>query len=104
MNIQELIKEEQDLRNRLLKNIENQKELNLFDFVKKHGVNIGDTIEFHNGRMKVKAVISSIEFSGCFPSYYRANLFNTNGTISKKDTRIWNSEVASIKLLTKKPE
>lgn len=96
MNLQELGIQEQELRNLLAENHNKQKELRVQEFIKKHGINIGDTVEWEDLYIK-KGVISKIEFSGNTPRYYHAYLFNADGKVGKREVRIWNNDLKTIK-------
>ena len=101
MEIDKLRQEEQDLLTLLSKNRQRQKELNKVDFVKKYGFDIGDPVEWMDGRTKREGVISRIEFSGVMPSYYHVNLYNSDWKVGKREMRIWSYSVSSMKPIKK---
>jgi hypothetical protein len=102
MNIEQLKQEENKLVDLLTENRNKQRELNKIAFIEKYGVNIGDTIEWMDGRTPRKGVVTEIEFSGVDANYYKALLFNADGKIGKRESRIWYSSFNSIKLIETK--
>ena len=101
MNLEQLKQQEKELTDLLSENRSKQRELNKIAFIQKHGVNVGDTVEWMDGNTPRKGVISEIEFSGTTPNYYKAQLFNSDGKIGKRDMRIWSFSLNSIKLVAK---
>lgn len=102
MTLEQLQLEEQKLRQLLYENREKQKELNQRAFVEKNGIDIGDTVEWVEGKTLKTGVIHRIEFSGVNPNYYIAHLFKSNGELGKRETRIWMWDLRDIKLIEKK--
>jgi hypothetical protein len=96
MNIEQLKQEENKLVDLLIENRNKQRELNKIAFIEKHGVNIGDTIEWMDGKTPRKGVVTEIKFSGVDANYYKALLFNADGKIGKKESRIWSMSLESI--------
>lgn len=80
----------------LAENRKKQIELNKIYFIQKHGVKIGDIVEWIDGEKLCKGIISEIEFSGTTPTYYKAILFNSDGKIGKKEIRIYRYESAKV--------
>lgn len=102
MNLQELKQQEKELTDLLSENRSKQKELNKIAFIQKHGVDVGDIVEWmDSSNIPRKGVVSEIEFSGTTPNYYKAQLFNSDGKVGKRDTRIWSFSFNSIKLVAK---
>ena len=101
MNLEQLKQQEKELTDLLSENRDKQRELNKIDFIQKHGVDVGDTIEWIDGNTPRKGIISEIEFRGTTPNYYKAQLFNSDGKIGKRETRIWSFSFKSIKLVAK---
>lgn len=101
MNLEQLKQEEEILLNLLSENRSNQKELNRIEYVKQWGVDIGDTVEWLDGKITRTGVISKIEYSGVKPNYYWALLFNSNGKVGKREMRIWSWNLKEIKLIAK---
>lgn len=100
-NIIELQKEEQELSELLSENRRQQRELNKLAFVEKHGVDVGYTVEWIESRTPRKGVISGIEFTGVNPVRYRVLLFNSNGKVGKRESKIWSFSLSSIKIISK---
>ena len=101
MNLEQLKQEEENLLNLLSENRSKQKELNRIEYVKKWGVDIGDTVEWLDGKTIRTGVISKIEYSGVNPNYYWASLFNSDGKVGKREMRIWSWNLKEIKLIAK---
>jgi len=97
MNIEELKIEEQALAKRLNENREMQRTINTAEFVKKWGVDIGDTVEWTEGSGKRSGVISRIESWSTTPSYFHAFLFNADGKLGKREVRIYGNSLKLIK-------
>ena len=97
MTLEQLEQQEIELNNLLSENRGKQKELNAIAFIEKHGFNIGDKVEFSSGKNKKTGVISRLEFFGVRTAYYIINLFNSDGRIGKREQRIWNSELSTLK-------
>ena len=104
MTIEQLQAEEKELLKLIHINQQKQRELNQLKFIEKYGVNIGDTVEYSskmNGQIDKKGVISGIEFTNTTPYFYLVNLFNANGKLSERSTRIWSFCFDSIKVINK---
>lgn len=101
MNIEQLKQQEKELQDLLSENRNKQRELNRIAFIKKCGVDVGDVIEWIDGRTPRKGVIKDVEFNGVTPSYFIASLFNSDGNVGKREMRIWSFSFDSIKLITK---
>lgn len=101
MNLEQLKQQEKELTELLSENRNKQRELNKIAFIQKHGVDVGDIVEWMDGNTPRKGVISEIEFSGTTPNYYKAQLFNSDGKAGKRDARIWSYSLNSIKLVAR---
>ena len=101
MNLEQLKQQEKELQDLLSENRNKQRELNKLSFIEKHGINIGDTVEWMDGNTPRKGVIKYIEFNGVKPNYYIANLFNSDGKVGKRDVRIWSYSYTTLKLAAK---
>ena len=101
MELEQLKQQEKELTELLSENRNKQKELNKIAFIQKHGIDVGDTVEWMDGNTPRNGVISEIEFSGTTPNYYKAKLFNSDGKVGKRDMRIWSFSFNSIKLVAK---
>lgn len=101
MDLEQLKQQEKELTELLSENRDKQRELNKIAFIQKHGVDVGDTIEWMDGNTPRKGVVLDIEFSGVTAAYYRALLFNSDGKVGKKEIRIWSFSLKSIKLIAK---
>ena len=101
MNLDQLKQEEEKLLNLISENRSKQKELNRIEFVKKWGIDIGDTVEWVDGKTIRTGVISKIEYSGVNPYYYWALLFNSDGKLGKREIRLWSWNLDGIKSITK---
>jgi len=95
--LDELKEEEKIILKSLLDNRESQKLLLTEEFSKKHGINIGDNVEWMDGRKLKRGVVSKIEYSGHKPNYFWAALFNADGKVGAREMRIWNFQFDSIK-------
>ena len=100
MTLKELEQEEQSLLNMLSENREKQKELHRIEFVKKFGIDIGDTVEWTEGQSLKTGVISKIEYGGVRPYFFHAYLLNADGKVGKREVRIWSSFLHRIKKVT----
>jgi hypothetical protein len=104
MTIEQLQAEEKELLKLIHINQQKQRELNQLKFIEKYGANIGDTVEYSskmNGQTDKRGVISGIEFQNTTPYFYLVNLFNANGKLSQRPTRIWSFCFDSIKVINK---
>lgn len=97
MTLQQLIEEENDLRDKLAVNFAAQKEIKTAEFLKKHGLKFGDTIEFKNGGKVVSGIFSSVDYIGTRPWRVFVLLFNKNGSIGKKEASC--SDITNIKII-----
>ena len=101
MTIEQLKQQEKELNELLSENRSKQRELNKIVFIEKHGIDIGDTVEWMDYKTPRKGIIEEIEFSGVNPNYYKAILFNADGKLGKRDMRIWTSSIKSLKVVAK---
>jgi len=101
MNLEQLKQQEKELQYLLSENRNKQRELNKLAFIEKHGISIGDTVEWMDGRTPRKAVIKEVEFSGVNANYYIASLFNSDGKVGKREMRIWSFSFDTLKLIAK---
>lgn len=101
MTKEQLIAEEKELLKQLVANRDAQREMNALEFINKNGVNIGDTIEWMDGRNPLKGVVSKIEYSEVRPDHYMAYLLNSDGLIGKREKRIWHFDIKTIKVINK---
>jgi len=104
MTIEQLQAEEKELLKLIQINKQKQCEINKIKFIKEHGVNIGDTVEYSSkmdGQIDKRGVISGIEFNNTTPYFYLVNLFNAKGKLSERSTRIWSFCFDSIKVINK---
>ena len=99
MNIDELKKQESELMQMLDANRASQRLLNTVEFIKKHGFNIGDRVEWMDGKIKRVGVISGVEFMGQTVYYYNALLVNSDGNVGKRVMRLWPRSFETIKLI-----
>lgn len=101
MTIEQLKEEETELTDRLSENRNKQRELYKIDFVEKYGADVGDTIEWMDGKTLKRGVVHNIKFSGVKPSLYEAFLFNADGAVGKRSNRIWFYSLETIKVIEK---
>lgn len=101
MNLEALRQEEQQLMDLLTENRNKQREINKAAFIQKHGVDIGDLVEWHSSKGAKRGVISKIEFSGLNPSYYYAFIVNADGKVCKREVRIWSFEMYQFQVIKK---
>lgn len=101
MTIEQLKQQEKELNNLLSENRSKQRDLNKIAFVEKHGIDVGDTVEWINGSTPQKGIISKIEFSGVNANYYKAVLFNADGKVGKRKIRMLSYLIKSLKLVAK---
>jgi hypothetical protein len=99
MNLEQLKQQEKELQELLSENRNKQRELNQLAFIEKHGINIGDTVEWMDGKTPRKGVVIRINFSGVNPSHYTATLFNSNGKVGKRESNIWSWSFNSLKVI-----
>ena len=99
--LEELKQQEKELTNLLVENRGRQRELNRIAFVQEYNADIGDTIEWLDGRTRRKGVIVEIEFSGVTPYYYRVQLFNADGNLGKRITRVWSPSSSQMKIISR---
>ena len=97
--IEQLLIEEQELLNKLHKNREKQREIYTAEFLKEHGIKIGDTIEFEEGRHIVTGVVNRLEYSGTKPNYVMALTFKSDGNVGKREVRCYWSSLKTIKVI-----
>ena len=101
MDLEQLKQQEKELTELLSENRNKQKELNKIAFIQKHGIDVGDTVEWMDGNTPRNGVISEIGFIGTTPNYCNAKLFNSDGKVGKREIRIWSFSFNSIKLVAK---
>jgi hypothetical protein len=99
-SLPELQQEEKNLLALLSANRLKQKEINTEAFCKKLGVNIGDTIQFQDGRQTLMGVFTKIDYYQYTPNRIIATLFNSDGKLGKRERIVWNAE--SVKKLEPK--
>lgn len=103
MNIKELKEEEESLVNLLTANRDKQRKINIAAFVAKYGANIGDTVEYTQGKT-LRGVVSNIKCIGVTANYYLVKLLNSNGKMGKIEKTIWYSSLPSLKIINKANE
>lgn len=101
MTLEQLKEEEKKLKKLLSINHEKQKEINTDEFVKKHGANIGDVIQWEESKNIKIAKIIGIDYTGCNPYSYVVSFFNKDGSLSKNKNRLGFWLVDCIKVITK---
>ena len=101
MNLEQLKQQEKELTDLLIENRVKQRELNTIAFIQKNGFDVGDIVEWIDGKNQKKGIISEIECTGTIPYYYKAQLFNSDGKVGKRESRIWSYSLNSIKLIGK---
>ena len=101
MNLEQLKQQEKELTDLLIENRVKQRELNTIAFIQKNGFDVGDIVEWMDGKNQKKGIISEIECSGTMPNHYKAKLFNSDGNVGKREVRIWSYYLNSIKLIGK---
>lgn len=93
MTLEQLIKQEKELVARLSENRAMQRELNMRTFVReineKYGLSIGEEVEWKMGDKVMRGILSNIvlDSSGRL-SYYVVRLFNSDGRVGKRTTKI----------------
>lgn len=102
MNLDKLILEEKELSILLSNNRAKQRDIHTIEFMAKHGIKLGDTIEFEDGREKVRGVFHRIEYNGVKISYPYVLQFNQDGKVGKRERRCWWSQQETIKLIQSK--
>ena len=101
MDLKELKQQEQQLLDLLSQNRSKQKKINELIFIEKHGINIGDAVEWIDGRTKRKGIITGIDFTGTTPYYYMATLLNSDNKLGKRVSRIWSGQMSSVVIISK---
>ena len=102
--IETLKTEEAHLESLLYENRQKQKALNTEEFIKKHGINIGDRISWESMNKQLEGVVWYIEYTypnDTRPAYYHALLINSNGMTGRRDYRIWDHELKTVKIISK---
>ncbi len=95
--------EEISLKKSLLENQEAQQNFHSEEWQKEHGLTIGDKISFTSGKKEIIGIFSKLDFNSydhevSYP-YYRS--IKKDGTPGELEKRIWNDELATIKILEK---
>lgn len=98
MELKELEQEEKRLMELLDANRKSQRVIHTQIFLSKYGINIGDTVEFEDGREKVVGVLDRLEYSGVLVNYPMIRLFNSDGKLGKREKRCWWSSFETLKL------
>lgn len=93
MDINELKKQEEELKILLAENIQKQRELNSVEFCKENGINVGDIVEWESHGKKIKGIVSGFDYSGKSPWCYLVTLFNENGVLGKRERRLWGDDL-----------
>lgn len=101
MELEKLKQEEKEITELLSENLDKQRELNKIAFTQKHGVDVGDTVEWIDGKTPHKGIIAEIEFNRVTPKHFIAKLFNSDGKIGKREIRIWSYSFDSLKRVSK---
>jgi hypothetical protein len=101
MKIEELKSEETNLLNLLKENRDKQREIYTTEYEESLSVGIGYKLEWMGGNTKRTGIVDRYEYAGVKPNYMICTLFNSDGKIGKRETRIWGSELKSIKVLDK---
>lgn len=102
MNIEILKIEEIELLKSLDDNRAKQRQINKSDFIEKHKIDIGDTVEFKDGSKLKTGVISDILFSGVRADKYEVTLIKPDGKLGFKKAKIWSFMMPTISLIRKK--
>lgn len=89
MSLDELKEDEARIRKELAENIRQQNLLKEILLIEKYGINVGDTVQYQDGKKVVKGVISKVKTSYSL-AYYFVGLFNSNGQVGKRETQILN--------------
>lgn len=100
MTLQELKQEQAKLKELLSDNAKKQNAIIAKDFSEKWGYNVGDTIEWIDGRKSYIGVIIRIEVAYSY-AHYVANVFTKSGEVGKREARIWANSLETIKLISK---
>jgi hypothetical protein len=99
MNLEELKKQENELLEQLSDNRTKQREINRDNFLKKHGIKFGDTIEYMFGKIKIVGVVHKLEYSACNVNYLCILKHNSDGKVGKIEKRICTYEMQTLKIL-----
>lgn len=100
--IEELLKEEKYLLERLSHNRKKQRELYTERFCSRTGVKIGDTVSFMDGRKRTVGIIHRFIYSGQKPMHPVVLILKKDGTPGKLERRIWLDSLGTIEVLNPK--
>lgn len=101
MNIDELKKQESELMELLSANRSAQKIIYERNFILKHGINVGDKIEWKLGIEKKVGIVVRVNQLHIGSLRYCIRLFKSNGELGKREFEIWRHELPSIKIIEK---
>ena len=101
MTLQQLEIEENELRERLNENLSKQRDINTVNYLNKIQLKIGDSVTFMSGRKELTGVLDSLEYNQQEVRYPIIRIFNSDGKLGKRTTRVWYSEVPTLKLFNK---
>lgn len=101
MTLVELENEEKSLSKLLSDNRAKQLALNKIAFVEKHGVDVGDKIQWRDGRSIKRGVVSGLVTPGTRVQGYLAFLINSDGNVGKRECRLWSFQLGSMELISK---
>lgn len=99
MGLELLELEEKDLRERLSVNLSAQREIKTEKFLKKYGIQIGDIIEFMDGRTKKTGVFNRIIYNLTEPVNIVIRLLKKDGTEGKMEVSPWVCHLDMLRLV-----
>lgn len=97
--IEQLIKQEKELLTALEENRLKQRVYNTEKFCEKHGIKIGDTIKFQDGRETFVGVLSKFEYSRTDVMWPIVLLLNKDGQIGKREKKVWTHSLETVEVL-----
>jgi hypothetical protein len=96
MNLDELKKQEKELKDALRVNGIAQVEINKQNFIEKYGFNVGDLVKYHDSKKLVFAKVAGFDISYNEVRYIRVHLQRTNGEYTQRQKRVYNSELKTM--------
>ncbi len=101
MRLEELKKQEAELLRELDANRAEQRKINTSQWCKDYGVNIGDAVEFVDGKNTISGQLSRFEYSGTTVKSAMVSEFNKSGEVGKREKRLWFYSLSSLRKITK---
>lgn len=101
MNIEQLKKEEAELLELLQENRRKQRQLSVIEFTNNHGVNIGDVIEWMDGKTQKIGTVTKFIYSGSNVDKIHCLLHNKNGKPGLRESKLWSWNIKTMRVISK---